>query len=184
MTDDLDIGGRLRRLREQAGLSQRALAKLAGVTNSTVSLIESNRANPSIGQLRRILDAIPIGLAEFFALKPLEGEGPFYRADALVEIGKGGISYRQIGRSPHGRQLQLLSECYQPGTDTGRVALSHAGEEAGIVISGHLEVTVNGQRQILGPGDAYQFDSRLPHRFRCVGAHPARVVSACTPPSF
>ena len=38
------------------GLSQRELAKRAGVTNSTISLIESNGTNPSVGALKRILD--------------------------------------------------------------------------------------------------------------------------------
>jgi mannose-6-phosphate isomerase-like protein (cupin superfamily) len=36
----------------------------------------------------------------------------------------------------------------------------------------------------LEPGDAYYFDSRLPHRFRNVGEEECEVVSACTPPSF
>ena len=49
-------------------MSQRFLAKRAGVTNSTISLIESNQVNPSVGALKRILDGIPIGLAEFFSL--------------------------------------------------------------------------------------------------------------------
>lgn len=184
MEDALDIGGRLRHLREAAGLSQRALAKRAGITNSTVSLVESGRSNPSVGQLKRILDAIPIGLAEFFAMEWVRDEGPFHRADDLIEIGKGPISYRQVGRTMIGRQLQILSECYQPGSDTGRIPLQHDGEEGGVIISGQLEVTVDGQKRILGPGDAYSFSSRRPHRFRCIGDEPARVISACTPPTF
>jgi quercetin dioxygenase-like cupin family protein len=62
--------------------------------------------------------------------------------------------------------------------------LSHKGEEGGVVIAGRLEVTVDGEQRVLGPGDAYSFDSNRPHRFRCVSDEPARVVSACTPPSF
>ena len=68
--------------------------------------------------------------------------------------------------------------------DTGRVPLVHDGEEGGIVISGRLEVTVDGERRILGPGDAYYFESRRPHRFRCIGNKPCEVISACTPPTF
>ena len=63
----VDIGGRLRFVRSRHKLSQRELAKRSGVTNSTISLIESNQMNPSVGALKRILDGIPIGLAEFFA---------------------------------------------------------------------------------------------------------------------
>lgn len=180
----IDIGGRLRQLRESAGLSQRALAKRADIMNSTISLIEANRMNPSVGALKRILDAIPCGLAEFFAAQPKPEGGPFFRARDLVEIGKGAVSYRQVGRSMQGRALQMLSECYQPGADTGRVPLNHEGEECGVVISGALEVTVDGERCVLLAGDAYSFDSRRPHRFRCVGDVPTRVISACTPPTF
>lgn len=182
--DDLDIGGRLKQVRERAGLSQRALAKRAGITNSTVSLIEANSTNPSVGALKRILEAIPIGLAEFFALELPEKLTFFHRARDLVEIGKGPISYRQVGRTMTGKRLQMLSECYQPGSDTGRIPLTHEGEECGLVIAGQLEVTVDGVRQILSAGDAYSFESYRPHRFRCVGDVPARVVSACTPASF
>ena len=82
------------------------------------------------------------------------------------------------------RKLQILKERYEPGADTGRVPLSHEGEEGGIVLSGRLEVTVDAERRILGPGDAYSFDSRRPHRFRCVGPNACEVVSACTPPTF
>jgi transcriptional regulator with XRE-family HTH domain len=180
----VDIGNRLRYLRLAHNLSQRELAKRAGVTNSTISLIESNASNPSVGALKRILDGIPIGLAEFFAFEPDRPKKVFYAAEELTEIGKGAISYRQIGDNLFGRSLQILKECYQPGADTGKVPLVHEGEEGGIVLSGRMEITVDDERRILGPGDAYYFESRRPHRFRCVGPIACEVISACTPPSF
>jgi transcriptional regulator with XRE-family HTH domain len=180
----VDIGGRLRHLRMAHSLSQRELARRAGVTNSTISLIESNASNPSVGALKRILDGIPIGLAEFFAFEPDRPKKAFYAAEDLTEIGKGAISYRQVGDNLFGRSLQILKECYQPGADTGKVPLVHDGEEGGVVLSGRLEVTVDDERRILGPGDAYYFESRRPHRFRCVGPIACEVISACTPPTF
>jgi transcriptional regulator with XRE-family HTH domain len=180
----IDIGSRLRYLRTKHELSQRELAKKSGVTNSTISLIEANLTNPSVGALKRILDGFPIALSEFFALEPEHPKKVFYRTNELVEIGKGPISYLQIGGSNFGRALQMLKECYEPGADTGRIPLVHDGEEGGIVLSGRLEVTVDGERAVLSAGDAYYFESRRPHRFRCVSDTPCRVVSACTPPSF
>ncbi|MBX5191859.1 cupin domain-containing protein [Rhizobium sp. NZLR3b] len=180
----VDIGNRLRHLRIARKLSQRELAKRTGVPNSTISLIESNASNPSVGALKRILDGIPIGLAEFFAFEPERPRKAFYAAEELVEIGKGAISYRQVGENLFGRSLQMLKECYQPGADTGKIPLVHEGEEGGIVLSGRLEVSVDDERRILGPGDAYYFESRRPHRFRCVGPVPCDVISACTPPTF
>ncbi|MBX3476078.1 MAG: cupin domain-containing protein [Brevundimonas sp.] len=180
----VDVGSRLRFVRERQGLSQRELSKRAGVTNSTISLIEAGRMNPSIGALKRILDGIPVGLSEFFAIVPEASSRFFYTADELTEIGKGLISYRQVGERVFGKTLQILSETYQPGADTGRVPLMHEGQEGAVVISGRLEVTVEGRVRVLGPGDAYYFESHKPHRFRCVGQEPCRLISACTPPSF
>ncbi len=53
-----------------------------------------------------------------------------------------------------------------------------------MVIRGRLELTVSGERHVLGPGDAYYFDSSRPHHFRNVGTECCEVVSACSPPSF
>lgn len=181
---NVDLGSLLRRVREARGLSQRQLAKRAGISNATISLMESNAVNPSVGALKRVLDALPIGLAEFFALDANPGRKVFYRNNELMEIGRGRVSYRQVGSDLRGRALQMISELYQPGADSGKVLLHHQGEECGIVIRGQLEVTVGEDVAVLGPGDAYYFDSREPHRFRNVGDTPCELISACTPPSF
>lgn len=181
---DLRLGERLRILRERAGLSQRALAKRANVTNATISLVEADKMNPSVGALRRILDGIPVSLSEFFAFEPEPEQVIFYQASDLPEIGKGKLSLKRIGNSQFGRAMTILHERYEPGADTGRVMYRHEGEEGGIVISGRIEITVGEERRILGPGDGYYFDSRKPHRFRQVGPEPCVIVSACTPPTF
>ncbi len=91
--------------------------------------------------------------------------------------------FRQVGdASVH--SLQMLHERYEPGADTGEELYAHEAEEAGIVVEGHIEVTVADQTSVLGPGDAYLFDSRLPHRFRNIGNSTCIVISACTPPTF
>ena len=180
----IDVGIRLRAIREAHGYSQRELARRAGVTNGFISQLESARINTSLSALKRVLDGIPIGLSDFFAYEPERQDKVFYAATELREIGKGRISYRQVGGNLLGHDLQMLYEIYEPGADTGRVMLSHEGEEAGIVIEGHLELTVDGERKILGPGDAYLFKSRKPHRFKALRNGRRVVVSACTPPSF
>ncbi len=181
---ELDVGARLRALRLRHGLSQRALAKRAGVSNATVSMVEANRVSPSVSGLRQILAGIPISLAEFFAEDGGETEKVVYRAAELKEIAGGGISYRQVGSDLEGRSLQMLHERYQPGAESGKAMLSHQGEEAGLVIRGRMLLEVAGTRYELGPGDAYFFDSRKPHAFRNIGEGELELVTACTPPSF
>jgi transcriptional regulator with XRE-family HTH domain len=181
---EIDVGRRLRQLRVAHGLSQRGLARAAGVSNATVSMIEANRVSPSVAALRKILAGFPLGLAEFFAGDEPAGERVVWRADELTEIAGGAVSFRQVGADLSGRTLQMLHERYRPGADSGRPAIRHQGEEAGIVIRGRLALELDGMRYELGPGDAYAFDSRRPHTFRNVGDADLVIVSACTPPTF
>lgn len=191
MTDDMpdfDVGARLRLIRESTGLSQRQLAQRAGVTNGTISLIEQNRTSPSVASLRKVLQGIPMTLAEFFSQDLPPTEEIFFSARDLVELSgeqvqrnRGKVSLRQVG-DLRNRTLQILHETYEPGADTGREMLQHDSEEGGIVLKGRIELTVGDRKRILGPGDAYLFDSRQPHRFRNIGDDVCEIVSACTPP--
>lgn len=181
---DFDVGARLNAVRKMHDLSQRELAKRAGVTNGTISLIEQNRVSPSVSSLRKVLQGIPMSFSDFFSLEEAPRQKVFFAASELLEIGDGRISYRQVRRDMIGRALQILHERYAPGSDTGRAMLRHESEEGGVIIRGELEVTIGDQRRVLGPGDAYYFDSRLPHRFRNIGEKECELVSACTPPSF
>jgi len=184
-----DVGGRIRKLRSLFGLSQRELAKRAGVTNGSISLIEQNRVSPSVSSLKKIVGGFPLSLGEFFSFDVESSLKGFYRADELTEIRADHVLMRLVGPARDdavGRQrkLQVLHEFYDPGGDTGDAMLSHEGEEAGVVVRGEVEITVGGETRCLGAGDAYYFDSRLPHRFCNVGASVCEIVSVCTPPSF
>ena len=77
----------------------------------------------------------------------------------------------------------MLHETYAMDADTSHT-VTHAAQEAGMVISGAVEVTVGDQIKVLKPGDGYYFDSRLPHRFRNVGCGKSEIVSAITPPNY
>jgi mannose-6-phosphate isomerase-like protein (cupin superfamily) len=80
--------------------------------------------------------------------------------------------------------MSILHERYNPGADTGEEMLSHAGEEGGVIVRGSIELTVGGQKRVLSPGDAYYFESRLPHRFRNIGDEACEIISANSPPTF
>jgi transcriptional regulator with XRE-family HTH domain len=190
----IDLGARLKAIRIEKGITQRELARRAGVTNGTVSLVEQNQSSPSVASLKRILDAIPISFSEFFSEEAERVEKVFYKASELREINPAGIfntnpakakllSFRQVGDNV-GHSLQFLHETYAPGADTGEELYHHEAEEAGIVIEGVIELTVGARVGQLSKGDAYFFDSRTPHRFRNTGDATCIIVSACTPPSF
>ncbi|MFC2991593.1 cupin domain-containing protein [Halomonas tibetensis] len=180
-----NVGGRLRQLRLDRSLSQRELARRAGVTNSTVSLIEQNSVSPSVSSLKKILDALPVSISTFFAGdEPGTPRAFYYRAEELTEIGDGRLSFRLVAARQAERSMSIIHERYPPGADTGEEMLEHDGEEGGVVVAGEIEITVSGEVAVLKAGDAYYFDSRLPHRFRNPGTQECVIVSANTPPTF
>ena len=193
LAQDYDIGQRLRTARKVKNLSQRELARKSGVTNGLISQIEQNQTNPTISSLKRILDAIPMNLAEFFSEELIAEPKVFFRAGDMTEvnlsrlIGRdtigGEISFRQVGNTTR-HNIQMLYERYAPGADTGAEMYTHEGEEAGLVIAGEIEVTVDTEACLLAAGDGYVFDSSKPHRFRNTGEVECILVSACTPPTF
>ncbi|TFH87383.1 cupin domain-containing protein [Billgrantia azerbaijanica] len=182
--EGFNVGSRLRELRLAHRLSQRELAKRAGVTNSTISLIEQNSVSPSVSSLKKILDALPVSISAFFAGDQPATPRHFYAAEELTEIGDGHLSWRLVAARRPGRSMSIIHERYPPGADSGAEMLEHEGEEGGVVIAGEIELTVGDDAKVLGPGDAYYFDSRLPHRFRNLGDEECVIVSANTPPSF
>jgi len=181
---DQQIGRRLRAMRSRLGVSQRQLARVSGVANATISQIEAGKLNPTVSLLKKVLDGIPVSLAEFFSDTGELSERIFFRAAELTEIADGGVSFRQVGANLHNKSIQLLKEVYQPGAGTGRHAMTHAGEECGIILKGRLEVTVAEQVAVLTAGDAYYFRSEQPHQFRNSGNEVCELITACTPPSF
>ena len=137
----MDVGARLQTIRKLKGLSQRELAKRAGVTNSTISMIEKNSVSPSISSLKKVLGGIPMSLVEFFSLD-LEQDSHtqvVYKADELIDISSGAVSMRLVGKAHPSRAIAFLDETYPPGSDTGEEMLNHEGEEAGVLVDGPKE---------------------------------------------
>ena len=187
---DFDVGNRLSDVRKKVGLSQRALASRANVPHSQIAMIERNHSSPSVASLRKILTGIPMTLTQFFETPDHGQAKPVFRADELSDLTSpllrrgskaSPIVLRQVGDAI-GHNLQILHERYAPGSDTGPTMLEHEAQEGGIVVSGEIELTIDGNLYRLEAGDAYLFDSRLPHRFRNRGEVEAVVISACTPP--
>ena len=192
MESDFDIGARLKAMRSASALSQRQLAERAGVPHAQISNVEKNKVSPSVATLRKILGGLGVGKADFFEPERQLPPGPFFKADELVALtskeaasaigdGSGRMPFRQVGDA-RAVNLQILHEVYDPQADTGETRLQHASSEGGYVIEGELEVTVGEEVRVLKAGEAYLFDSRIPHRFRNVSDGRTVVISACTPP--
>lgn len=179
---DLDVGARLRSVRERAGLSQRELAKKAGVTHSTISLIEQEAHAPSLASLHRILSAIPIAMADFFALPTSQQNVLFNDAADLAVVTRGEADLRVLAAERREKTLQMFIERYQPGAGTGEEPITHDGETAAVVLRGTIQVRVGDVTRVLRRGGGYQIIGKQPYTLRNIGKTVAVVACACTPP--
>lgn len=180
--EPVDVGVRLKSARTARAMSQRDLAAKAGVTNGMISMIEQNKHSPSVATLNRLTDALGVSFAEFFSLELPAAPQVFYDKDDLAPLTEGRVTFRVVAAERRDKAVQILHEVYQQGGDTGAEMLTHKGEEGGIVLEGRIELTVGAEARVLGPGDAYYFESTIPHRFRNVGKSRTVIISACTPP--
>ncbi len=191
MTDDFDVGGRLKALRTQFGMSQRQLAESAGVPHGQISMIETNRSSPSVASLRRILGGFDMTMSEFFEPETVAARKAFFTPIEMRDLtsllyrrddsAQQKITILQVGDAK-AHSLQILHERYEAGADTGGSMIEHEANEGGVVVSGEVEITVGDEVRVLKAGDGYLFNSRQPHRFRNISDRPAEIISACTPP--
>src|SRR5450631_3510271 len=141
----LDVGTHLQAVRQMYGLSQRELAKRNGV----ISLIEQNRVSPSVSSLKKVLDGIPMALADFFTLDLGGQPQVFFPREELSDIGSGAVELRLVGGRLSKRSMSILHERYAPNADTGEEMLTHAGEEGGVIVKGTIELSVGGESRVL-----------------------------------
>ncbi len=117
----MDTGSRLKLVRESYKMSQRELARRSGVTNATISLIEQNRVSPSVSSLKKLLEGIPMSLADFFTFdQPPRAHQYVFRANEQPDLGRDGLRLLLIGASVPGRQMRLLREQYAPAQARGQ----------------------------------------------------------------
>ena len=179
----MDVGARLKSIRLLRNISQRELAKRAGVTNSTISMIEKNSVSPSISSLQKVLNGIPISIVEFFEndANIEKNQQVVYQAEELMNIGSGNIEMLLVGKSFPRRQMTFLIESYDIGADTGTEMLQNDAEEGGYVLEGKIELTVGEEVYLLETGDSYYFDNNKPHRFRNPFEEECEYIAICLP---
>ncbi|WP_419905040.1 helix-turn-helix domain-containing protein [Kiloniella sp.] len=181
--DTNEVGKRLRLTREKFGYSQRKLAKLSGVSNAAISMIEKGSLNPTIGTMVKLLRVFPLSMAEFWQAETISMEKVFFRFEELNAITNNRVRYWQVASNKE-PSILFQYEKYEVGADTGLSQMQEECEMIGIVIDGVLAVEIGDQNQLLREGDVYKFDGRIPHRFKVRGRKPVTMVSCTSPAVF
>ncbi len=185
---EVRIGARLKHARMVRGLTLKQVADAARCSESFVSKLENDKANPSFAMLHRLTGILGANVAALFASSDgvggvisHPGTRPVILTDQL-RVGKG-IKLERLIPYSHGFLLQgNIHHIDTGGRSDGNIV--HSGEEVGYVLEGEIELTVNGRRYRAKTGDSFHFRSELPHGYCNVGVTPARIIWINTPPTF
>lgn len=183
---DLWLGLQVRALRKAKGLSLRELAGRARLSIGMISQIERGIASPSIRSLRQISDALGVPPSRFFhdgETPPIKEIGKIVRKHArkVLSLQDNGVSKQLLTPDPSG-VIELLLVVIGPGGSSGPEHYTHKGEDAGLVLSGTLELWIDGHCHMLKEGDSFRFKSNLPHRFANASDSLTEVLWALSPP--
>ncbi|MBW2000456.1 MAG: helix-turn-helix domain-containing protein [Deltaproteobacteria bacterium] len=177
----VDLGARLRELRARKGLSQTELAKLVGVTSSTISQIESNLIYPSLTALLKMAEILSVDVSSFFQeTAKMSGRVVFPGGDSVEVSGPAfspeGIRARRL--TPI--DFDTKAEPYLVEIPA-RAALSshfftHKGEEIGYLLSGHLELKIEEKTYRANPGDIIYLTTQMPSGWVNPGSERVRLL--------
>jgi mannose-6-phosphate isomerase-like protein (cupin superfamily) len=138
--------------------------------------------------LHRLVQVLETNIGWMFEESDGE-EGIVFRAGArpliaLDPLRRGeGISLERIIPYSQGHLLQCnIHHIEKDGASAGPI--HHAGEEVGYILAGEVELTVGEKQFQLAEGDAFVFNSDLPHSYRNTGDKRASIFWVNTPPTF
>ncbi|WP_430869048.1 helix-turn-helix domain-containing protein [Demequina aurantiaca] len=172
------LGGRIRALRRLRGMTLVRLASLSALSHSFLSQVERGQATPSFNSLGRIAHALGTSQIELLTDSRPAGSVGHSRVTAAAEAaqgtyGEGEARLLVADADAHFRPLSITSHHLEFGEP-----FVHVEHEFLYLVAGRIEVELDGERQVLEPGDSVYCESEVPHRWRAVdpGGFHALVV--------
>lgn len=162
MTDDLDqalegVGPRLRALRRERDVTLADLSTRTGISVSTLSRLESGARRPTLELLLPLARAHGVSLDELVDAPPTGDPRITFRP-----VTEHGMTRVPLTRRPGGIQAYKLIVAPRAEEPEQK---SHEGYEWFYVLDGRLRLLLGEHDIVMRPGEAAEFDTRLPHWF-------------------
>lgn len=174
--ESVDVGHRLRVLREERAISMRALARRSGLSANALSMIERGLTSPSVSTLNKLATALEVPITAFFRIERAREQVVFRKAAERIRVpflrgvieGLGGEAF--VGR------VEAFLLTLESGGSSGPHGMIHTGHEMVFCLRGSLEYEVDNQRYVLEAGDSLIFAAQLIHRWRNSGSTVTNAV--------
>ena len=179
----MDIGKKLKNLRNQCGITQEEIDDRAELSKGYISQLEHNMTSPSIATLADILQCLGSSLEEFFTGTSEEqvvfGEEEYF--EKIDNELKNKIEWiipnaQKNMMEPVRLTLEAGGKVYQDNP--------HEGEEFGYVLSGSVDIHIGSHKYHAKKGEAFYYKPEKTHYIEASGRHGAKIIWITTPPSF
>ncbi len=159
----IEVGVRLRALREARRFSIKALAEASGLAVNTLSLIEHGKSSPSVSTLQQIATALHVPIMAFFTPEAPRSRVVYHPVGQVVTLPfpYGGLADLGVGMAR--RSIEPLRLSLDPGAGSGPETIMHTGQEFVYGLEGVINYTVAGQVYLIEPGASLLFEATLPH---------------------
>ena len=168
------VGPRLRSIRQRHGTTLAELSEATGISVSTLSRLESGGRRPTLELLLALARAHQVPLDELVGAPEVGDPRVRMTTRQMVRRDGGRMTVVPLTRQPGAPQAFKI--IVEPAPAVPEPA-THEGYEWLYVLSGRLRLILADQDMTLGPGEAAEFDTRLPHWFGTAGEQPVELLS-------
>lgn len=177
----INIGDRLRKLREARGLSIRSLSQKCGLAVNTLSLIENGKTSPSINTLTKITKSLGIPITAFFDASITKGDIGFIKKRTALRNNYDYGEVIDLGSQKTTHPILPFLLTIDPQSNMGNGLITHPGYEFVYCLTGKLEYVINSESFHLEFGDSLLFDASLPHNWQNNTDEAARLLMILYP---
>ena len=165
----VNVGGRLRELREERNVSMRGLAAKSGLSANALSMIERGKTSPSVSTLYKLSEAMGVDITAFFG-EPVERQSiVFMKAEERPRVSFQRGVWEDLGGAHFMGRVEPFVLTLENGGGSGPSAMLHSGHEFVFCLRGTLEYQIENKIFLLEPGDSLIFAAKLRHRWRNPG---------------
>ena len=179
------LGQDLRVLRKQRGLTLAELGESVGRSVGWLSQVERDISEPSLDELRALSAALGVPITSFFGKAPTDPreEGRVVRKDARRPLGHRVDGLAEELLSPDlTDDFEVIHSTFAPGSERIEPP-TRATQEVGYIVSGQLDVIIDGDRFTLTPGDSFRIRGE-PFRWANPTSEPCVVIWVIAPPVY
>lgn len=165
----VNIGDRLRELREARNISMRSLATKSGLSANALSMIERGRASPSVSTLYKLADALGVSITSFFGEDAERKQIVFMKSEERPRVAFTRGVFEGLGGEHFAGRVEPFLLTLESNANSGPRTMMHTGHEFVFCLRGDLEYQVERQIFTLAAGDSLLFAAHLKHRWKNVG---------------